>query len=164
MLLVALVVLIVGIVAALLFGMQGPPYVPTDDETAAQMLALIKSYRPGRILDMGSGDGKLVILLAEKGYQVDGIELNPLLVLRSRRAIKKAGLQDRATIRWGNFWKHNVSGYDVVVLYVIKHIMPRLEQKLYAELPTGAHVISNFFVLPNSQPVKHLKRVYAYKV
>src|SRR5438105_1621491 len=99
MLFIILAAIIVGVVAMLSFGMQGPPYVPSDDTSAAQMLKLIKSYRPKRILDMGSGDGKLVILLARQGYQVDGVELNPLLVWRSRRAIKKADLQDVASVK-----------------------------------------------------------------
>jgi 16S rRNA A1518/A1519 N6-dimethyltransferase RsmA/KsgA/DIM1 with predicted DNA glycosylase/AP lyase activity len=164
MLLFALILFIVGLTATLAFLGQGPPFVPTDDDSAANMVKLIKTYRPKRLLDMGSGDGRLVLYLAQQGYQVDGIELNPWLVWRSRRAIKRAGLQARATIYWGSFWRYDVSGYDVVLLYVIKHIMPRLEQKLQAELPVTAHIVSNYFEFPNLQPVRRLGRIQLYAI
>jgi protein-L-isoaspartate O-methyltransferase len=162
-------ILIIGgfcvcLVVALSFLVQGPPYVPSDDESAGQMVKLVKAYKPKRVLDMGSGDGKLMILLAQQGYRVDGVELNPSLVWRSRRAIKKAGLSDKATVRWGNFWRYDVSDYDLVALYVIKHIMPRLEKKLGAELAPGAVVVSNYFVFPNLKPVKQTGRARAYQI
>jgi len=155
---------VIILIALLLFGLQGPPFVASDDDSAAQMIEMIGKLKPHHILDMGSGNGKLVILLAAKGYKVDGIELNPLLVWRSRRSIKKVGLQDRATIKWGSFWTYDVAEYDIIVLYVIKHIMPRLEKKLQAELKPGASIISNYFVFPNLKPIKSTSRAHAYKI
>jgi protein-L-isoaspartate O-methyltransferase len=164
MLAIILVFGAVVLAVAMAFLVQGPPYVASDDESTAGMLKMVKHYKPQRILDMGSGDGKLIILLAGQGYQVDGVELNPLLVWRSRRAIKRAGLADKASVRWGNFWTYDSGGYDLVTLYVIKHIMPRLEKKLSAELAPGSIVVSNYFVFPNLQPVKHDGRVRAYLI
>lgn len=151
-------------IMSMVFLVQGPPYVPSDNDSARQMLKMVNGYRPKRVLDMGSGDGKLVILLAKQGYQVDGVELNPWLVWRSRRAIKRAGLDGKASVRWGNFWSFDVSGYDLVTLYVIKHIMPRLEKKLSAELAPGSLVVSNYFVFPNLKPVKSTSRARAYQI
>ena len=148
----------------MVFLVQGPPYVPSDDDSAAQMLKLVKAYKPRRILDMGSGDGKLVVLLARQGYRVDGVELKPWLVYRSRRAIRRAGLGGKATVRWGNFWSFDVSSYDLVTLYAIAHAMPRLERKLRAELRPGAVIVSNFFVFPNLKPVKSTRRARVYKI
>jgi len=128
------------------------------------MIKMIQGYKPRHILDMGSGNGKMVILLAAQGYKVDGIELNPLLAWRSRRAVKRAGLQDRATIIWGNFWTRDTSEYDMIALYVIKHIMPKLEKKLKAELRPGSIIVSNYFIFPNLKPVKTTGRTRAYKI
>jgi 16S rRNA A1518/A1519 N6-dimethyltransferase RsmA/KsgA/DIM1 with predicted DNA glycosylase/AP lyase activity len=164
MLFIILIVFIVILAVVMALAIQGPPYVPSDDKTAEQVVKLAKSYHPKRILDMGSGDGKLVLILASQGYEVRGVELNPLLVWRSARAIKKAGLQDKATIVWGSFWKQNTADYDLVVIYLIKHIMPRLERKLKSELSSGSHIISNFFVFPNLKPTKRLDRILVYKV
>jgi protein-L-isoaspartate O-methyltransferase len=161
---VILVAAVIVFVMVMVFLVQGPPYVPSDDDSAAQMLRLVKTYKPRRILDMGSGDGKLVVLLARQGYRVDGVELKPWLVWRSRRAIKRAGLGDLASVRWGNFWSFDASGYDLVILYAIAHAMPRLERKLTRELRPGAVVISNYFVFPNLKPVKRAGRAKVYKI
>ena len=150
--------------AGVLFLVQGPQYVPTNDDDAAAMVAMVMERPPARVLDMGSGDGKLVLLLARQGCRVDGVELNPLLVLRSRRTIRKAGLSHLATIYWSSFWKFNVAPYDAVTLFVVKHIMPRLEEKLAAELKPGATVISNYFTFPNLKPQEKRGTLYAYRL
>lgn len=151
-------------IAGVIFLIQGPPYVPSDNESAEQILQVVSRYKPKHILDMGSGDGKLVILLAKNGYKVDGIELNPRLVLKSRKSINKFGLSKKATIFWGDFWKKDVSDYDLIVLYAIKHIMPRLEKKLKSELHSGAKIVSNYFVFPSLKPKKRLSRTIIYEI
>jgi ribosomal protein L11 methylase PrmA len=157
-------VMFVVFVVGMAYLIQGPPYVPSNDENARKIVAMVKGCKPRRVLDMGSGDGKLVIMLAKQGYTVDGVELNPYLVWRSQRAIKKAGLADTASVKWGNFWKFDVSGYDVIALYAIKHIMPRLEKKLMTELRSGSHIVSNSFVFPNLKPSKRAGPVRSYKI
>ena len=161
---VTITVSIAVLAGGLIYLIQGPPYVPLRNEPAEHMLKLINKQQPKYILDMGSGDGRLVILLAKKGYRVDGVELNPWLVWRSRRAIKKAGVGDHAHIYWGNFWNFPVERYDMVTLYVTQHIMPRLEAKLLAELTPGAHIVSNFFTFPQLQPSARSGKVVLYTV
>jgi cyclopropane fatty-acyl-phospholipid synthase-like methyltransferase len=130
----------------------------------AHILTFAERYKAQTILDMGSGDGRLLILLSNHGYTTHGVEINPLLVLRSRKAIRAAGLSNLASVSWGSFWRADVAPYDVVVLYVIKHIMPRLESKLSVELHQGAMVVSNFFVFPNLTPVDSIDRICSYRV
>lgn len=154
----------IALMTCLAFLAQGAPYVKTNDSDSEEILKLVKKYQPKRVLDMGSGNGKLVILLAQNGLKVDGIEINPLLVWKSRREIKKRGLQDRASIKWGSFWKYDTSKYDLVTLYAIQHIMPRLETKLKNELPKGSCVISNYFKFPNLEPAQKVGRIQIYKL
>lgn len=145
------------------FMIQGPPYTASDDDSIEKMLTIIKPYKPRRILDMGSGNGKLMIRLAEAGYRVDGIELNPVLVVWSQLAIKRRGLSDKAHVRWGNFWSCNVSHYDLVAIYVIQRNMPKLEQKLRTELKPGANVVSNYATFPHLKPTKQSGRARIYE-
>jgi protein-L-isoaspartate O-methyltransferase len=159
-LVISFVIFLIGMI----FLIQGAPYVASDDDSIDQMIKLIKKYSPDHILDMGSGNGKVVIALAKQGYLVDGVELNPLLVLRSRRAIRKAGLSGKAKVKWGNFWSFNTQGYDLITLYAIKHIMPKLETKLKNELKPGSTVVSNYFIFPNLKPTKMLSRARVYEV
>lgn len=160
----AVVFVVMFFIVYLSFAIQGAPYIPSDDASAKQMLKLIKSIKPKQILDMGSGDGKMVIMLAKAGYRVDGVELNPWLVYKSRQAVKAAGLSNKATIKWGNLWRFDVSGYDLVALYAISHIMPKLEKKLTAELAPGSYIVSNYFKFPNLKPLKQTKRAKLYRV
>ncbi len=155
---------LISLIVCLAFLVQGAPYVKSDDETALEIVTLALQFKPARALDIGSGNGKLVILFARSGLQADGIELNPFLVWRSRRNIKKLGLEGRAAIHWGNFWHYDTSRYDLVAIYAIQHIMPKLEQKLTTELPNGAHVISNYFVFPTLRPIEQSNRLRTYRI
>jgi cyclopropane fatty-acyl-phospholipid synthase-like methyltransferase len=154
---------LIALVICLAFLIQGAPYVKSNDHDSAEIVKIAKKYRPVRVLDMGSGNGKLVIMLAKQGFKADGIELNPLLVWQSRRAIKKAGLQGKAKIVWGSFWKYDVSNYDMVTLYAIQHIMPRLQQKLTSELKHDSTIVSNYFTFPNKKPAATNGRLRIYK-
>lgn len=152
------------LVIGLAYLIQGPPFVPSSDESANQMLALMKKYKIKRVLDMGSGNGKLVILLTKEGYQATGVELNPWLVFKSRRALRKAGLKDKASIRWGNFWSFKIDNYDAVTLYLVPHILPRLEKKLKKELKPGSYIVSNYFTMPSIKPLQKTTKASIYKV
>jgi Protein-L-isoaspartate carboxylmethyltransferase len=80
------------------FVLRGAPYIPTKREGVIKMLKLAR-VRPGcKALDIGSGDGRLVIALAQAGAEAHGCEINPVLVWWSRRKIKAAGLEGRAFI------------------------------------------------------------------
>lgn len=164
MFLVFLGLTLIGLMVAMVFALQGAPFVRTTTADVEQIAKLVDGYQPRRILDMGSGDGTVVLALAHQGYLVDGIELNPRLVWKSRQAIKRAGLSDLAKIYHGSFWKFDVSSYDLIVLYGATHIMGRLETKLLAELPSKAKIISNFFEFPHAKPVKTLQRFRIYIV
>jgi protein-L-isoaspartate O-methyltransferase len=148
----------------IVYMLQGPPYTASDDHSAQHMINAISKYHPHCVIDMGSGSGKLVILIAQHGYRVDGIELNPVLALWSKLRIRKLGLQDKATIRWGNFWDKDISNYDIVVLYAIQHVMPKLERKLSAELRPGSKIISNYFQFPERKPMRTIGRIRIYEL
>lgn len=74
----------------LIYLLQGPPFVPSDDKTTKQLTDLVKKFKAKHVIDLGSGDGKLVISLAKNGIRTDGIELNPSLVKSSIKKIKNA--------------------------------------------------------------------------
>src|SRR5579872_2036826 len=127
------VLFLVYLTLQLLYLWQGPPFVESDDKSIEHIITFVNLYKPKRIIDIGSGNGKLVIALARKGYYVDGIEINPILSKKSQISIKRAGLKN-ARIFWGNFWSFDVSDYDMVVLYLINHVMPKMQKKLEKEL------------------------------
>lgn len=142
--------------------LHGPVFVPSADDKLRTMLELAK-VKPGqKVIDLGAGDGKIVINLAKQGIAAEGIEINPVLVKKAQLKIKQAGLEELAEVKKGNFWKLDYSDYDVIFLYGTTYIMERLEEKLMQELKPGAVVISNFFQFPNWEPesVKNEVRLY----
>lgn len=147
----------------LLFGFWGAIYVPTGKGTVKKILSLAK-VKPGeRAVDLGSGDGRLVIALAQAGAEAHGYEINPLLVFLARRNIRKAGLSGKAFIYWKSFWKEDFSKFDVVVVFGIAHIMKRLEEKLKKEIKADARVVSNGFPLPTWPQSERDSCVYLYQ-
>ncbi len=125
---------------------------------------LLADLHPGEmVVDLGCGDGSIVIKVAQAGAISEGYEINLFLVLWARWRIGKLGLQDKAKIYWKNMWKVDVSKYNVVVVYGFPSIMFDLKKKLQKELPVGARVISNSFPFPNWKQVSMVDQIYLYR-
>jgi cyclopropane fatty-acyl-phospholipid synthase-like methyltransferase len=143
----ALITVLALVVAYLLGIFTGAHYVPTSHEKIVRMLRLAQLLPGERLVDIGSGDGRLVIEAAQEGAKAYGFELNPILVWWSHRKIRAAQLVN-AEIYWKDFWRQDFSDFDVVTVYGIPHIMGLLEKKLLRELRPGARVVSNSFPFP----------------
>lgn len=140
----------------------GAIYVPTATVEVEKIVYLIGSCANKKAVDLGSGDGRLIIALARVGAEAHGYEINPFLVWLSRKNISKTGLEGRAFAHWGSFWGKNLSPFDIVVVYGMKHVMGRLEKKLDKELAPGSCVISNKFIFPKWKTDKTESRLYGY--
>ncbi len=141
---------------------KGAVYVPSKPEAIAAMLTLAK-LKPGmKTVDLGCGDGRVVIAFAQAGAEAHGYEVNPLLVLRARRAIRAAKLNGRAFIHFKSYWDADLSSFDVVTVYGITYIMKDLRRKFKYELPGRAKIISNYFKLPNWPIKRTLSGVHLY--
>lgn len=140
----------------------GAHYVPTSDERVQRMLRLA-ALKPGeKLIDIGSGDGRIVIAAALAGNEAVGYELNPVMVLISRINVRRAGVAGKAKIYWRDFWRYDLSEFAVVTVYGIPHIMGMLEKKLQKELTTGSRVVSNAFQMP-TWPSEEEERVFVYR-
>lgn len=162
MLLILLPIAIVGLVLLIWFLSQGAPYVQSADDRLQAIKESVKQANVKRIVDLGSGDGKVVIALAQEGYAADGVELQPWLVWRSRRQIKQLGLENHAKIYWGSMWRFSTTPYDCVVVYAMPHVMDRLKHKLTCELAPKSAVVSNYFVFPDTLAVRRIGNIHTY--
>ncbi|PNJ02311.1 FAM173A isoform 6 [Pongo abelii] len=127
------------------------PYVGASARQVEHVLSLLRG-RPGKTVDLGSGDGRIVLAAHRCGLRpAVGYELNPWLVALARLHAWRAGCAGSVCYRRKDLWK-----------------LPLLEDKLRAELPAGARVVSGRFPLPTWQPVavvgEGLDRVWAYDV
>ena len=80
-----------------------------------------------KLVDIGSGDGRIVHLAAQNGYKAHGIELNPWLVLYSKYKSLTMGLSRMATFSRQDLWKTNFEQYDNVVIFGVEQMVCILE-------------------------------------
>lgn len=143
---------------------RGAVFVPMNREAIEEMISTLEVKQGERAADLGSGDGRVVIALAQAGAEAHGYEHSPLLVWWSRRKIKKARLSAKAFIRHANFWHEDFSRYTIITIFGISYAMERFERKLLKEAVPGTRIVSYLFPLPTWKPVLKKKGLYFYTV
>jgi ubiquinone/menaquinone biosynthesis C-methylase UbiE len=134
----------------------GAPYVPTPTAIADRMLTLANIGANDYVIDLGSGDGRLVITAVAK-YKARGgmgIEIDRSLVKLANDNAQKAGVADRVKFVEGDLFRANVGEATVVTLYLLPSMMGDVEAKLRKELKPGTRVISHDYPLPSWKPVE----------
>jgi len=98
------------------------------------------------VYDLGSGDGRIVILAAQKyGARGVGIELDATLIEISRQVAVEGGVADRVTFIQGDLFTADISPATVVTLWLSASVNQRLEAKLKRELRPGTRIVSHQF-------------------
>ncbi len=141
----------------------GVPYLPTPNKNLSKMLELAELKPNELLIDLGSGDGRILIEAAKKGAKAIGYEIDPFLVWTARKEIKKQGLENKIKIYRQSFWKADLKEADVITFYGITGIMGRMEKKLLKGLKPGARVCSYVFSFPNWKPEKHGSGIFLYR-
>jgi len=125
------------------------PYVPTPMEVVEKMLELAEVRSDDVVYDLGSGDGRIVIMAAQKyGAQAVGVELDGRLYQESSARIAELGLAERAKIFHENMFEVNYNRATVVTLYLLTSVNERLRPRLEKQLRSGARVVSHDFQVP----------------
>lgn len=152
-----------GFIAGLLPTLvSGAPYVPTHPDLVRRMIELAEITSTDRVVDLGSGDGRLVIAAAQAGAkEAIGYEIDPGKVVASIKDAKRLGLRN-ALFYARSFWERSLKEVDVVFIYSLPWYLPKIEKKLEAELPIGSRVITLMDPLPGWIPTKTSDRIYVY--
>ncbi|MDB5161178.1 MAG: hypothetical protein JWO96_558 [Candidatus Saccharibacteria bacterium] len=140
------------------------PFIPSSDDSVKTMMKLARPQKGETAVDLGAGDGKLVIALAQRGVYVTGVEIDEERWSLINARIKISQLQDLAKTIHGNLWEQDLSNYDLIVLYGVTSIMERLESKIKNEAKSTCRVVSNRFEFPTWQPAEVLDHVYLYRL
>jgi ubiquinone/menaquinone biosynthesis C-methylase UbiE len=122
-------------------------WVPTSPALVEKMLDLAKVTKDDFVVDLGSGDGRMVIAAAKRGARALGVEFNPQMVELSRRLAKEAGVADRASFVEGDMYEADISKATVLALFLLPENLRRLEPKFRA-LPAGTRIVVNTFGIP----------------
>lgn len=160
---ILLLALIYVILVFLLPPFMGAPYVPSSSAVVQKMLQFAQAQPGERMVDLGSGDGRIVMAFAKMGIEAHGYEINPTLVLISRLAIRGRGLRGKAFIHWRSLMSVDFSKFDIVVIYGLPRLMETLEARFQKELPRGGRVVSNTFSFQNWRAEKKEGKVFLYK-
>ncbi|XP_057263968.1 adenine nucleotide translocase lysine N-methyltransferase isoform X1 [Pezoporus wallicus] len=142
------------------------PYQPSGPQQAANALALLRG-RSGKTVDLGSGDGRLVLEAYKQGLRpAIGYELNPWLLCLSHYRAWKAGYHGKVFFLKKDLWKVNLSDCYNVIVFLAPSVKPPLATKLLAELPDEARVVAGRFPFPSWTPTstlgQGLEQVWAY--
>jgi SAM-dependent methyltransferase len=142
----------------------GAPYLPTLSRQAEIALDFI-DLKPGEtLLELGSGDGKILLLAARRGWNVVGIEINPILVFVSR--IRTWKYRKRVKIVWGNLWNSEKwPPADGIFIFLLPKLMKKLDTKVEQwHNSKPLKLVSFAFPIPDKKPTKENKLgVYLYK-
>jgi cyclopropane fatty-acyl-phospholipid synthase-like methyltransferase len=148
-------------VAAVAFG-QDPryasklaPYVASPVHVVDHMLELAK-VKPGETLyDLGCGDG-IILVEAVLKFHVNaiGVEISPKLVAMADERIHKAGVQDQAHVTQGDLLKVDLTGADVVAIYLSTQLNSQLRPRLEKYLKPGSRVVSHDYPVQGWKPTK----------
>lgn len=138
----------------------GAPYLPSFKTDVEVMLDLVE-VKPGElVVDLGSGDGRVLLAAARRNAWACGYEINPLLWTVAR--VRALGLR-RVEVKLADYWRVNLGEADVVFVFLLDRLMPRLERKLIKELKPGARLVSYVFALPNKKPVAKTRNAFLYR-
>lgn len=128
------------------------PFVPTRQEVVDQMLKMADVDKNDHVIDLGSGDGRIVISAAKLGARGVGVDINPVRIGESRENARAAGVQERVRFIEGDLFAADLTGATAVTLYLLPDVNLKLRPKLLRELRPGTPVVSHDFDMGEWQP------------
>ncbi len=131
------------------------PYYPTPESIVERMLQLAE-LKPGeKMFDLGSGDGRIVIMAAQKfGANATGVEIDKDLWKQSTDRIKALGLEKRARIILGDIMRQDYSSADVITVYLLPSSNDKIRPLLEKQLKKGARIVAHDFEFSGWTPVQ----------
>ncbi|HWI14565.1 MAG TPA: methyltransferase domain-containing protein [Burkholderiales bacterium] len=131
----------------------GGPYVPTPQIVVDQMLRLANVGADDYLMDLGSGDG-VIVLTAAQQYRARGmgVDIDPELVKQANQEAARLGIADRASFKVMDVFKADLSRASVVTLYLLPGMMINLRPKIYLELKPGTRVVSHDYHFDDWRP------------
>jgi len=122
------------------------PWVPTPDEVIDAMMRVARATPRDTVLDLGSGDGRVLIYSALKfGTRGIGVEIEGHRVAEARAEAEKAGVSQKVRFVEQDFFKADVAEATIVFMYLFTAVMGKLKPKLLAELMPGTRVVAYQF-------------------
>uniref|UniRef100_A0A1A8GDV7 Family with sequence similarity 173, member A n=1 Tax=Nothobranchius korthausae TaxID=1143690 RepID=A0A1A8GDV7_9TELE len=144
------------------------PYIPASKAQVQNVMTLLRG-RKGDLVDLGSGDGRIVLEAYRHGFSpAVGYELNPWLVRIARFHAWRAGHHEKVSYRREDLWKVDLTKCKNITVFLAPSVLPLLQDKLKAELSDDALVVAGRFPLPDWSPCRveghGVDRAWAYNM
>jgi SAM-dependent methyltransferase len=132
---------------------ERPPFITTPADVVQSMLRFAGTGAADLVVDLGSGDGRIVIAAArEFGARGLGIELDEALVEKSRDNARAAKVTDRVSFVNGNVLFADISQASVITVYLLPGLINQLQPRFIEELKPGTRIVSHAFTMAGWKP------------
>jgi SAM-dependent methyltransferase len=121
-------------------------WVPTPQELIEAMLDLAKVTPNDNVMDLGSGDGRIVIAAAKRGARATGVEFNPDMVELSTASAEKQGVAGKANFLNADIFETDFSQATVLTMYLLPSLNMKLRPKIL-EMKPGTRIVTHAFTM-----------------
>ena len=130
------------------------PYVPTPPDVVDRMLEMAEVQPDDRLIDLGSGDGRIVIAAVRDWGVSDalGIDLDAERVAEAEENARQAGVEDRAIFEQGDLFEKNFSDATVLTMYLLSSVNYRLKPVILDTMAPGTRIVSHAFDMEDWEP------------
>lgn len=128
------------------------PYVPTPAAMVDAMLDMADVGAGDYLIDLGSGDGRIVIAAARRGAQGLGVDIDPARVAEAVNAARFAGVEGQAVFRRQDLFETPIREASVIAIYLLPDVNLRLRPRLLTELRPGTRIVSHAFAMGDWRP------------
>jgi SAM-dependent methyltransferase len=132
------------------------PYVPTPQNVVERMLDLADVTPSDYVIDLGSGDGRIVIAAAKRGATGHGVDLDPERIAEARKNAVNEGVDDQVMFIEGNIFNTDFSEASVITMYLLPTVNRKLRPELLDRLEPGTRIVSHSFDMGDWEPDKEV--------
>jgi precorrin-6B methylase 2 len=160
------ILLLAGAMTALA-AWKGAPYVPTPKKAVEVALDLAQVKAGDTLVDIGAGDGRVLVMAAKRGAKVIGYELSPFLWLLAKITLLRNSVKGSVKLRDG--FAANMSNVNVLFLFLMPQTLPNLMRELQKKLKPGTRIVTYTFPIKDWQveaekSIDGVGKVYLYRV
>lgn len=156
--------LFVLVLVVIVFGgvvLVGAPYLPTFKRQTEAAFKLLDLKPDQTLLELGSGDGRVMREAAKRGYQVVGFEINPILVAVSYATTWR--YRSKVKIIWGNYWRQSWPTCDGIFVFLIDRYLEKLDKKIKNEVVSPVRLASFAFKIPGKKVSSRSRGIFLYE-
>jgi len=130
------------------------PYVPTAQHVVDRMLTIAKVTKDDFVMDLGCGDGRMLVTAAAKfgakgGY---GVDINPERIKEAKANALKAGVADKVTFEIRDLFTMPINQASVLTMYLLPSVNLKLRPRILDEMKPGSRIVSHDFNMDDWRP------------